>query len=55
MRELYDNQLEHWKTDGVKYNGYEKYRVLFDRSIAWEAKEKALIEGKKKVNPIKNW
>ena len=55
MRELYDKQLQHWIADGVKYNGYEKYRVLFDRSIAWEAKEKALIEGKKKVNPIKNW
>ena len=55
MRELYDKQLQHWKADGVKYNGYEKYRVLFDRSIAWEAKEKALIEGKKKVKPIKNW
>ena len=55
MRELYDKQLQHWKADGVKYNGYEKYRVLFDRSIAWEAKEKALIEGKKKVEPIRNW
>ena len=33
MRALYDKQLQHWKTEGVKYNGYEKYGVLFDRNI----------------------
>jgi arylsulfatase A-like enzyme len=32
MRKLYDQQLEHWKTEGVKYNGYEKYDLLFDRN-----------------------
>lgn len=33
MRQLYDQQLNHWKSEGVKYNGYEEYGVLFDRSI----------------------
>ena len=33
MRLLYDQQLNHWKSEGVKYNGYEKYGVLFDRFI----------------------
>ena len=31
MRKLYDMQLNHWKSDGVKYNGYEKYESLFVR------------------------
>lgn len=31
MRELYDKQLQHWISDGVKYNGYEKYGSLFSR------------------------
>jgi arylsulfatase A-like enzyme len=31
MRKLYDIQLNHWKSDGVKYNGYEKYESLFQR------------------------
>ncbi|MGJ8762324.1 MAG: sulfatase family protein [Polaribacter sp.] len=31
MRKLYDIQLNHWKTEGVKYNGYEKYESLFVR------------------------
>ena len=39
MRILYDKQLQHWKTEGVKYNGYEKYGVLFDRNIQWAEKE----------------
>ena len=38
MRILYDKQLEHWKTEGVEYNGYKKYGVLFDRNIQWAAK-----------------
>jgi arylsulfatase A-like enzyme len=32
MRKIYDRQLEHWKTEGVRYNGYEEYGVLFDRN-----------------------
>lgn len=38
MRMLYDKQLLHWKTEGVKYNDYEKYGVLFNRNIGWEEK-----------------
>ncbi len=48
MRELYDQQLQHWKSEGVKYNGYEKYGVLFDRSIAWEKKAELLKKDSKK-------
>jgi len=48
MRELYDQQLQHWKAEGVKYNDYEKYGLLFDRNISWEEKEKVIIKGKKK-------
>jgi arylsulfatase A-like enzyme len=33
MRLLYDKQLEHWKSEGVKYNDYAKYVELFDRNI----------------------
>ncbi len=32
MRILYDKQLAHWKTEGVKYNNYQKYVALFDRN-----------------------
>lgn len=31
MRALYDKQLDHWRNEGVKYNGYEKYGDLFSR------------------------
>jgi hypothetical protein len=48
MRELYDQQLQHWKSEGVKYNGYEKYGLLFDRNISWEEKQKVMIKGKRK-------
>lgn len=43
MRKLYNEQLEHWKSDGVNYNGYEKYGILFDRNIHWDRKEKLLV------------
>lgn len=33
MRRLYDEQLLHWKKEGVKYNGYEKYETLFARKL----------------------
>ncbi|WP_434036264.1 sulfatase family protein [Formosa sp. 4Alg 33] len=33
LRKVYDEQLNHWKTEGVKYNGYEKYSELFKRTI----------------------
>jgi len=31
MRTLYDKQLDHWRNEGVKYNGYGKYGDLFKR------------------------
>ena len=31
MRKLYDLQLNDWKEEGVKYNGYEEYGSLFSR------------------------
>ncbi|MEX0981792.1 MAG: sulfatase [Bacteroidales bacterium] len=39
MREIYDRQLEHWKDEGVKYNGYEEYGILFDRNIPFDVKQ----------------
>ncbi|ANW97463.1 acetylglucosamine-6-sulfatase [Wenyingzhuangia fucanilytica] len=33
MRKLYDDQLEHWKKEGVKYNGYQEYETLFKRTL----------------------
>ncbi|CAH8283530.1 arylsulfatase A-like enzyme [Mariniflexile fucanivorans] len=33
MRKLYDEQLNHWRNEGVKYNDYEKYGSLFERKI----------------------
>jgi arylsulfatase A-like enzyme len=42
MKKIYDQQLEHWKTDGVKYNGYEEYGILFDRDVPWQEKEKIM-------------
>ncbi|OHX63804.1 sulfatase family protein [Flammeovirga pacifica] len=42
MRKLYDKQVQHWKSEGVKYNGYEEYETLFDRSISWDNKEVTL-------------
>jgi arylsulfatase A-like enzyme len=39
MRKKYDAELGKWKTQVVSYNDYEKYGVLFDRSIPWEQKK----------------
>lgn len=33
MRKLYDEQLDHWKREGVKYNGYEDYETMFTRTL----------------------
>ncbi len=33
MRKLYDTQLDHWRNEGVKYNGYAKYDSLFVRKV----------------------
>ena len=40
MREKYDAELALWKERAVNYNDYEKFGVLFDRSVKWEDKEK---------------
>lgn len=42
MRMLYDQLLEDWKTEGVNYNGYEKYETLFDRTISRAEKQESL-------------
>ena len=39
MRKNYDEELKKWKEQVVSYNNYEKYGVLFDRSIPWDKKE----------------
>ncbi|MCM8532035.1 MAG: sulfatase [Lentisphaeraceae bacterium] len=44
MKKEYDSQVNSWKNEGVKYNEYEEYEVLFDRNTSWEAKAKVLKE-----------
>ena len=33
LRKLYDNQLNHWQNEGVKYNGYAEYTSTFKRKL----------------------
>lgn len=33
MRKLYDKQLQHWTSEGVKNNGYPEYGTLFKRKV----------------------
>ena len=42
MQSVYDNYLEIWKNEAVSGNNYERYIVLFDRSIPWSEKERHL-------------
>jgi hypothetical protein len=42
MRALYDQQLQHWKNEGVSYNGYAPYKILFDRNLTWTEKQQIL-------------
>jgi arylsulfatase A-like enzyme len=42
LRAKYDTQLQHWKKEAVKRNGYQKYITLFDRHLNAREKEKAL-------------
>jgi arylsulfatase A-like enzyme len=42
MRKHYDQQLAHWKAEAVPYNNYQPYSTLFDRSLPWAEKQKAL-------------
>ena len=53
MRKNYDAELKKWKEQVVSYNNYEKYGVLFDRSIPWEEKDvkkKAAAAPKKELS-----
>jgi len=38
MRANYDEQLSQWMAQAVSYNDYERYSILFDRSINWQEK-----------------
>jgi arylsulfatase A-like enzyme len=38
MRARYDAELMKWGTGAVKYNNYQQYVTLFDRTISWEQK-----------------
>ncbi|MBK1877064.1 sulfatase family protein [Pelagicoccus mobilis] len=44
MRQRYDKQLAHMKSQGVSNNGYAEYRLLFDRTASWSKKKKALAD-----------
>lgn len=39
MRAKYDEELMHWKKEGVSYNNYQQYVTLFDRTIPWQQKQ----------------
>ncbi len=39
MRGRYDEELAQWKQHAVPYNDYQRYGVLFDRSIPWQQKK----------------
>ncbi|MBB3209302.1 arylsulfatase A-like enzyme [Rhodopirellula rubra] len=45
MRGRYDHELDHWKSESVDYNDYQRYGTLFDRTI--ELNEKASLMGNK--------
>ena len=49
MRKRYDNELENWKQKAVPYNDYQRFGVLFDRTIpnAEKAKNKRRTDPKK--------
>jgi len=38
MRQRYDQEFTKLKNNAVTYNGYQKYRQLFDRNIPWQKK-----------------
>ncbi|MCK0157298.1 sulfatase [Cellulophaga sp. F20128] len=46
MRTKYAKELALWKKESVPYNDYERYGVLFDKTISWNKKEN-LAEGNK--------
>ena len=42
MRKLYDEHFQYLKKHAVRYNGYERYRILIDHHVSWERKRSAL-------------
>lgn len=42
MRHHYDIELQKWRDKAVPYNNYQPFGTVFDRSISWEEKKKAL-------------
>jgi arylsulfatase A-like enzyme len=44
MRTRYDREVAAWRKGVVKYNEYEKFGELFDRSVSWQRKAE-LLEG----------
>lgn len=47
MRKRYDQQHTHLKTEGVDYNGYDRYRIVFDRNLSVEQKSLERAQKKK--------
>ena len=42
MRQKYAQELSQWKAQSVTYNNYQRYGILFDRTIPWSEKIKLL-------------
>lgn len=53
MRKAYDAELSSWKAQAVPYNDYQRYGVLFDRTVPLEEKRNSLRRPRaaKKVAP----
>jgi arylsulfatase A-like enzyme len=45
MRALYDEAVEHWKSEAVPYHRYQEFGRFFDRSLSWEEKTGEKGEG----------
>ncbi len=50
MRNVYDRHLARWKKEAVPHNDYQRFGILFDRSVLWKDKEHLLpaSDGKSK-------
>lgn len=44
MRKKYALELQQWKAQSVPYNNYQRYSVLFDRTIPWHEKKHLIKE-----------
>lgn len=38
-RRTYDQYVDHWKSDGVKFHKYEAFGTIFDRTLSWSDKQ----------------